>query len=378
MDDLLEQLRYKGEGSDLDYKAERYPFSGATDEQKSELLKDILALANAHRDGPAYILIGFKEAPPNPAEVVGLPADGAIDDARLQQFINEKLETKLIFKYEERLFDGKHVAVISIPKQQRPFYLKKDYGRLTKETVYVRRGSSTGIATIREITTMGAANVSRSAAKVELLFHSDDNQPLPSRFDREFLNFYDGIPDYEEERGDVFQVTRIVNRDYWREGARYLSCFQRAVKVRIELHNGSEFSLSDAQLEVTCRVPAGESVELLRASDMPGKPSQDGLQIHSLPAVMGRMNQRMRVDDRGVEPIANIELGTIRPGQSVRAEDDLAILPSSPGRYVIQVRVLANEIPSPLLMVHEFDVEGDVKNIGKNDYPQKRATRGRL
>ena len=63
-DALIEELRYKGEGSDLDYKSERYPFAKASDEEKSEILKDILALANTHRDGTAHILMGFKESPP--------------------------------------------------------------------------------------------------------------------------------------------------------------------------------------------------------------------------------------------------------------------------------------------------------------------------
>ena len=34
-------------------KAERYKFAGASDEEKSELLKDVSAMANAHRDGTA-------------------------------------------------------------------------------------------------------------------------------------------------------------------------------------------------------------------------------------------------------------------------------------------------------------------------------------
>lgn len=225
---------------------------------------------------------------------------------------------------------------------------------------------------------MGAANVARSDAKVELLFHADDNKKLPDKFEREFLSFYDGIPDYQEERRDFLQGTLLVNSDYWREFARYNFCWKRVVKIRIALINSSEFPLSDARLEVTCRVPEGESVELLRADDMPEKPSSSGLAIQSFPSVMERLNQRMRIDDRGHEPVANIELGTIRPGQSFRAEDDLAILPSSPGRYVIQVRVLANEIPSPLLIVHEFDVDGEVKSLGEDDYPPRRASRGRL
>ena len=76
---LLEELRYKGEGSDLDYKSEQYLFVKATDEEKSELLKDILALANTYRDSTAYILIGFKENPPYPAEVVGLSPESGIN-----------------------------------------------------------------------------------------------------------------------------------------------------------------------------------------------------------------------------------------------------------------------------------------------------------
>lgn len=154
-DSLLEELRSAGESSTLDYKAERYKFSKATDDEKSELLKDILAMANAQRSGDAYILMGFKENAPYPAEVVGLPAKGAIDDSRVQEFINLKLESKLAFRYEEQLFDGKHIAVITIPKQSRPFYVTKTFGKVEANTVYLRRGSSTGIATPREIYRMG-------------------------------------------------------------------------------------------------------------------------------------------------------------------------------------------------------------------------------
>ena len=32
-------------------KAERYKFAGASDEEAAELLKDVSAMANAHRDG---------------------------------------------------------------------------------------------------------------------------------------------------------------------------------------------------------------------------------------------------------------------------------------------------------------------------------------
>src|SRR3569623_534374 len=180
---LLEELRFKGEGSDLDYKAERYRFAQANDEDKSEILKDILAFAIAHREGTAYIVMGFKENPPHPAEVTGLPSDGAIDDSRLQQFVNSKLNAKLEFRYKEGLLGERRIAVISIPKQRRPFYLTRDYGRLTKDTVYVRRGSSTGIAPPDENARMGAT---RGVVNTVLDFQPTNNDQLHNAFERRF------------------------------------------------------------------------------------------------------------------------------------------------------------------------------------------------
>ena len=62
MDDgLMDQLLNEDESSSLDFKLEQYPFAGATDDQKSEILKDILAFANAWRRTDAYVLIGVEE-----------------------------------------------------------------------------------------------------------------------------------------------------------------------------------------------------------------------------------------------------------------------------------------------------------------------------
>lgn len=360
-DELLEELRHRGEGSDLDYKAERYPFAKASDEEKSELLKDILALANAHRDGTAYILMGFKENQPHPAQVVGLSSEGVIDDSRLQEFVNGKLETKLNFRYEERLFNGQHIAVISIPKQQRPFYLKKNYGGLRQDDVFVRRGSATAIASPREIAMMGAANSARGEAEVLLTFQTPQNQSLPHTFEREFLFFPYDLPDLADDNWLQLPSMR-VNNDYWRDGAHYHSSWRRVITVRLLLTNNSVFSLGDTHLEVTCRCPAGESVSLLRADYMPDEPESSYFShIASIPIT--NINERVSIDERGSEPMAHVTLGTIRPGQTIRAEEDLAFLPSGPGSYLLQARILANEIPIPRLIEHPLDVTGPVMKV---------------
>lgn len=51
-------------------------------------------------------------------------------------------------------YNDKQIGVIHIPCQERPIYLKKDYGKLKKRIVYIRRGSSTSEAEPDEIAKM--------------------------------------------------------------------------------------------------------------------------------------------------------------------------------------------------------------------------------
>ena len=57
----MEKLLNEDESSALDFKRDQYPFEKASDEQKSEFLKDILAFANAWRRTDAYILVGVED-----------------------------------------------------------------------------------------------------------------------------------------------------------------------------------------------------------------------------------------------------------------------------------------------------------------------------
>jgi len=359
-DSLLEELRSAGEGSTLDYKAERYKFAKASEDEKSELLKDILAMANTQRQGEAYILMGFKENAPHPAEVVGVPAQGAIDDSRVQQFVNEKLESKLNFKYEEQLFDGKHIAVITIPKQSRPFYVTKTYGKVEANTVYLRRGSSTGIATPREIYRMGVADQSKGEALFDLLVLDQDNRPLGDHFERAFLTF-DELPDYRREQPSAFMAAPNFNREnrhYWREGADYLQSKNCLIRIRLALTNRSTFALTDAKLEVTWTNDGGQPFKMLTADDLPDLPAEEW---NIRPSFSG--DSRTEVDEEGPEPLYLSLLGTVRPGETRRVGEDLAFLPMKPGAYTMKVRVLANEISQPGTSERVLTVDGECQHL---------------
>ena len=118
------------------------------------LLKDIIAFANTFKRSDAYIstLLGVEEH---------------LDDAHLQQFINSK--SPIEFSYRTVEIDEKKIGLIHIPIQKRPFCLKNDFGKLKANLVYLRRGSSTAVATIDEISTMGidVSAVKMQEAKLE-------------------------------------------------------------------------------------------------------------------------------------------------------------------------------------------------------------------
>ena len=151
---LLEQLLHEEEGSALDFKRDQYPFAGADDRTKSELLKDILAFSNAWRRTTAYVLIGVEEIKGGRSRIVG--ANAHLDDAHLHQFVNPKTNRPIEFSYQPFRAEGMEIGVIEIPKQKRPFYLTKSFGKVEKDTVYKRDGSSTAVASPDEIARMGA------------------------------------------------------------------------------------------------------------------------------------------------------------------------------------------------------------------------------
>lgn len=154
---LMERLLNEEESSELDFKRDQYPFDGATvtDEQRSELLKDILAFANAWRRVDAYILIGVADVRGGRSTVVGVTTH--LNDHVLQQFVNSRTNRPISFSYEAFPFEGVQLGVIRVEAQDRPVYLNKNFGRLRANTVYIRRGSSTAEATPDEIAKMGAA-----------------------------------------------------------------------------------------------------------------------------------------------------------------------------------------------------------------------------
>jgi predicted HTH transcriptional regulator len=168
---IIAPLLYEHESETLDFKQGQYKFYGATDEEKTELLKDILAFANAWKRNDAYILIGLEEVRGGKAIVHGVTEH--LKDNDVQQFVSSKTNRSVRFICGTIALEGQQVDVIKIEQQQdRPLFLKRDFGALKRDTVYIRHGSATEVAGPQEIAEMGAtrSETTLTVSSIELNF----------------------------------------------------------------------------------------------------------------------------------------------------------------------------------------------------------------
>jgi Putative DNA-binding domain len=369
--ELLDALRYKSEGTDLDFKREQYRFAGGNDFEKAEMLKDILALANAWREGIGYILLGFKDNRPNLAEVVGISEN--IDDSRLQQFVNSKVKPKLTFRYEEHIYEGKTIGVIAIPKQKRPFFIANPYGKLKSNVAYVRRGSSTEEAEPTEVAAMALADSGRGVVDLDLSVLTPSNETMPASYSLTYLNFPKKLPDYEsppEKLGpNEISIDSYMwhdNRHFWRDYAKFACAKAALVELKFLLKNLSETSLSNAKLEVTVDALDGQIVQMLAGSNFPDEPyprRSSMARFQGVPETIVQKEPRLVVDEDGTRPICHVRFGSLLPGEEGRSSDSLCLLPSGPGRLRLNFRVLAGELSEPQLSERFLETTGELKSL---------------
>jgi hypothetical protein len=230
---LLESLLYQEESEALDFKIQQYPFSRAVDEQKSELLKDILAFANAWRQTEAHILIGVEEVHGGRSIVRGIDPEDHLLNRNLQQFVHSKTNRPVDFWYAPVKFEGVDIGVLTIPLQDRPVYLKESYGKLAPELVYIRRRDTTGTAAPEEIARMGVTAALREGqpilevelANLAVRSKLGTTVLVESRVvetpDRRKIPSYGPAP--KSISGVSYDVMdNFVNRDYYRDIATYI------------------------------------------------------------------------------------------------------------------------------------------------------------
>ena len=356
------------EGVSLDFKQKQYAFERAGKEAKSELLKDILAFVNASRRCDAYILIGVKENRGGRSTVLGVQEQ--IDDAKLQQFVNSKTQLPVTFSYREASHDGLPIGVIHIPVQTRPVYAKENYGKVEKEKVYIRRGSSTDVAKPEEVMRMRPSTVGATGQPtVRLhLVERSTGKPLGDRVVVEGSTWLDvppreKIPDYRP--GDP---TRLTNSEFYREVAVYLQtkdCF----RASLELENSGESVIHDASLAIELADP-DRVYEMLSSEDRPRRPERNAITMALLnpdPVVTGMGRSDVFVRREGGVWKVKCRFGKIQPRARVRLYEDLLIGSRSAGEVEIRGRVYGDNIGTPIPVSFVLDFSSGFRGLTVRD-----------
>ncbi len=134
LDDII---KYENEHSSLDFKAIQYTKAKYTD-----LLIDIMAMANADIETQRLIIVGVKHRTSGERELIPIEKNQFIDVATYQQLIYENIEPELTIDYEPYQYGDMLLGVIQINYcDQQPYMLKKDYAKLKRGDCYIRKGT---------------------------------------------------------------------------------------------------------------------------------------------------------------------------------------------------------------------------------------------
>ena len=370
----IEELLYEEEGPTLDFKREQYAFTASNDYQKSELLKDILAFANAWRRQDAYILIGVDEVKGGRSKPVGISEE--LDDSQLQQFVNSKTQRHVDFNYNTILIDEVKVGVIRIPIQTRPFYVKRDYGKVAKHVVYIRRGSSTDGASPEEIRDMGIAETKNAIEIPYLSFEFADLKTRSTCGTKLYLNTIlldipriDTIPDYREDRttgafGIPLSSLRHVRADYYRDLVKYYYVLKKSAGLAFLLRNDSVKVISDIRVEVSVK-KQNDMFVLFESSAFPDFPESHfditGCITPLAEQIAENRRKKIEIQDLGASYRVEVPFKKAQPKQTVFSNDKIFIAANKDIRLECNVTIYADNIPMPIEQQLEIscDVAGE-------------------
>ncbi len=360
---LIDKLLFEEEGDTVDFKSKQYPFEGANNNEKSELLKDILAFTNAWRRSDAYILIGIEEVRGGRSRVLGV--NDHLDDANLQQFVNSKTNTPIQFSYHPLSFEDCEIGIINMPLQHRPVFLKKNFGKLEKDKVYIRRGRSTDIAAPDEIAKMGEAATFDIMAipNLEACFFDSENmikqgQELEVETGYIILPPSSEIPDYGAGRFNF-----NLNKDYYRDLAKYFEAKVNYSAINLCVTNNGTVVANDVRLTAEIEDPS-YNFTLADRADIPSEPDRSGLIIATHPLGIG---DDIKVQRTKMSWFIEAELGKIQPKGSSHTSSGLFIGAKHSNELILRFKIYADNLPAPKTQELKVAIQTKSKNLSVDD-----------
>src|SRR6266571_5990453 len=373
---LLERLLHEEESDSLDFKREQYLFEGATDAEKGELLKDILAFANSWRLTNAFILVGVSEERQGGRKKV-IGANLHIDDAKLEEFVNAKTQKPITFSYEVSIVDDKEIGIFRIPVQERPFYLRKGFGGLKPNAVYIRRGSSTDEAEPEEIARMGAATAAARKEEVRLELQFGDFESRKglgteisvesfllhrTASDWEFLDRSKQVGFYEQ----VTAFTTMANTDYDKQLYQYVEAAALIKPITFMFRNLSSVPAMDVRIEMV--IPFKDSLTVLGPDDYPERPLRSFIRaVEPLSELLLQRQSPTSVTRHSNAWRVTVDIGKIHPKADSWCEYPFYIGSKESCRLDLIATIYADNLPIPVSVPLAINLRTKTRAITNDD-----------
>lgn len=318
------------------------------------------------------------------AVVLGINQEDQLDDHSLQQFVNSKTNRPVLFSYKAFAFEGKQVGVICVDANHpRPIYLRKDFGKLKKDAVYVRRGSSTDLskpADPDEIATMreSVGNLQQIAELRVEFAELDRQKPIGTQLEwtAEYCDMprRDKIPLLKDNPsvvklpgGGQFEIPNLstldihnqLNPTFYRDLAEYLFFNKFCRKVRLVITNIGKVLANDVRIEILVS-PTECGVGFIDRSEVPSAPEKRGSMIAQ--SMMDGMKVRplihhagdVDIDSNEHETKVDIECNNLQPGREVWTQEFYMFVRNSEVKK-LNGRIFASNLPQP----REFELTID-------------------
>lgn len=148
MDDkkrVIELVCKKEENEYCDFKREFYH-----EKKKADMIKDILSFANSPVSGDKYIIFNIDD---ETRELGNMSLESLHDISEINQIIRTNCEPFINIEMSNFLYKGANVAYIKIAANNtdRPYLVKKEYGKLQEGDIYIRKNANNFIANRKDL-----------------------------------------------------------------------------------------------------------------------------------------------------------------------------------------------------------------------------------
>ncbi|UUX33354.1 AlbA family DNA-binding domain-containing protein [Fundicoccus culcitae] len=203
-EDLNYLIEFELENTKLDFKRDLYD-----NKNKPELIKDVMAMANAHYEGTKYIIFGVKLLEDGSREYNSIQS--IPDQSDIEELIDNNIEPTIDLSFYPYRFQGYQLAILEINGfSDRPYMLKKDNQRFKAGESQIRKGSTTSRVSrddLEKIYSIKSANI--SSHKILIGFDERMSKELDVNIE---MNNIEELPSSKNKR--FYEEQLIILRDY--------------------------------------------------------------------------------------------------------------------------------------------------------------------